>query len=140
MWERKCLGGKRERNILHVRKTKKLTQDHKYTHTRARILQISLPFPPSHAHKHTHPQRAIAKKKRAIWYLPSKSLPQTFWHKNQSLLTSLSHIPATGYDEGQVEELVKQLGIPAKVAYLGQTAHTDAIWSAVTKGTGPQNI
>eukprot|EP00277_Geminigera_cryophila_P024202 CAMPEP_0179462078 /NCGR_PEP_ID=MMETSP0799-20121207/44575_1 /TAXON_ID=46947 /ORGANISM="Geminigera cryophila, Strain CCMP2564" /LENGTH=923 /DNA_ID=CAMNT_0021264863 /DNA_START=81 /DNA_END=2854 /DNA_ORIENTATION=- len=61
---------------------------------------------------------------------------------NSSLCSSgnctvqILHITPTGYDEGQVEELVKQLGIPAKVAYLGQTAHTDAIWSAVTKGTG----
>jgi len=46
------------------------------------------------------------------------------------------HITPQGYDEGQVEELVKTLGIPAKVAYLGQTAHTDAIWSAVTKRSG----
>jgi len=46
------------------------------------------------------------------------------------------HIAPQGYDEGQVEALVQTLGIPATVAYLGQTAHTDAIWSAVTKGTG----
>lgn len=46
------------------------------------------------------------------------------------------HIDKTGYDEGLVEALVEKLKIPAKVAYLGPEAHTDALWTAYTERKG----
>ena len=46
------------------------------------------------------------------------------------------HIAKTGYDEGLVEALVEKLEIPAKVAYLGPEAHTDALWTAYTERKG----
>lgn len=45
-------------------------------------------------------------------------------------------IATTGYDEGLVEGLVDKLKIPAKVAYLGPQAHTDALWTAYTEKKG----
>jgi len=46
------------------------------------------------------------------------------------------HIAKTGYDEGLVEALVEKLKIPARVAYLGPQAHTDALWTAYTEKKG----
>ena len=46
------------------------------------------------------------------------------------------HIAPTGYDEGLIETLVEQLGIPAEVVYLGAQAHDDALWAAYTRMTG----
>lgn len=48
----------------------------------------------------------------------------------------LLHIAKKGYDEGAVESLVEQLGLPAKVVYLGEANHTQAIWKAYTKRAG----
>jgi len=46
------------------------------------------------------------------------------------------HIAKTGYDEGLVEALVDKLKIPARVAYLGAQAHTDALWAAYIEKKG----
>ncbi len=46
------------------------------------------------------------------------------------------HISPTGYDEGQVESLLEDLGIPAHVAYAGPEAHTHKIWESYTKRSG----
>ena len=46
------------------------------------------------------------------------------------------HIAPTGYDEGQVESLLEQMGVPAHVAYLGADAHTHKVWNSYTKKAG----
>ena len=56
--------------------------------------------------------------------------------KTQNCSAQILHIASKGFDEGAVEKLVEDLGIPATVVYLGQANHTQAIWSAYTQQDG----
>ena len=53
--------------------------------------------------------------------------------KTQNCSVKILHIASKGYDEGLVEQLIETMKVPAKVEYLGQTKHTQAIWNAYTK-------
>jgi len=56
--------------------------------------------------------------------------------KERNCTVEIFHIAELGYDEGKVEELVELLGIPAKVVYLGEINHTEAIWQAYAQRRG----
>jgi hypothetical protein len=56
--------------------------------------------------------------------------------ETQNCTVQILHIAKKGYDEGAVERLVELLEIPAKVVYLGEFNHTEAIWKAYTKRAG----
>ena len=54
----------------------------------------------------------------------------------QNCTVQIFHIAKRGYDEGAVEKMVEMMGLPAKVVYLGEFNHTEAIWRAYTKRAG----
>lgn len=56
--------------------------------------------------------------------------------QTQNCTVQIMHIAKKGYDEGAVEEMIEMLGVPAKVVYLGEFNHTEAIWKAYTKQAG----
>ena len=57
-------------------------------------------------------------------------------HRGTNCSVEILHIAPTGYDEGLLESIVTTLNLPASIAYLGEEAHTKAIWKAYTARKG----
>ena len=71
---------------------------------------------------------------------PDENLDLEEWSpevcKTQNCTVQILHIAKTGYDEGKVEKIVDDLGLPAKVVYLGEENHRRALWNAYNKRAG----
>ena len=72
--------------------------------------------------------------------LPGEDLDFEEWSpticKTQNCTVQILHIAKTGFDEGKVEKMVEDLGIPARVVYLGEQNQKRALWNAYTKRVG----